>query len=467
MLKYLAYVVILIVAHYGYTYINYEIRQRKQKARFANPLKAGPFGLTFVSEMMALSKSYRTYELFCDRAKKYGDTYGLWVFGHHIIVTNEPENIKAVLATQFSDFGGKGAQFKARWAQFLGDGIFNADGQSWSHARALMRPQFLKERVSTMENFEDKIQSVFKLIKPGQVTDVMDVWFRFTLDAATEHLFGHCADSLNATAEGEGFANLFARVQELQVRRDRRGELWRLPFWRAENKDFEQVLQSLDAYVDRYVQLALADKVDERDESLLAELARTNRDPVFLRDSLVSALLAGRDTTAATLTWLVMELSQDPALYQDLRKEVMDVLGTSEPPTYTQVKNFKLLQATINETLRMYPIVPFNIRASDRDTTLPRGGGPDGKLPIFVPANTTILYSALVMQRAQDIPDSEKWMPRRWIGLEGDKYTPAPWTYIPFNGGKNSNTSTCSILPQILIYTVRPSYMRRTEFCVD
>ena len=45
--------------------------------------------------------------------------------------------------------------------------------------------------------------------------------------------------------------------------------------------------------------------------------------------------------------------------------------------------------------LRMYPTVPFNIRTALKDTTLPRGGGPDGKSPIAVLKGTPVMYSTL------------------------------------------------------------------------
>lgn len=41
-------------------------------------------------------------------------------FGHRMIFTADPENIKAILATQFNDYG-KGKQFHDDWHDFLGD----------------------------------------------------------------------------------------------------------------------------------------------------------------------------------------------------------------------------------------------------------------------------------------------------------------------------------------------------------
>jgi hypothetical protein len=75
-----------------------------------------------------------------------------------LTTTIEPENIKAVLATQFKDFclGTRHQQFDP----LLGDGIFTLDGAGWSHARGLLRPQFTRDQVRTSpENLVGKLKT--------------------------------------------------------------------------------------------------------------------------------------------------------------------------------------------------------------------------------------------------------------------------------------------------------------------
>jgi cytochrome P450 len=124
-----------------------------------------------------------------------------------VINTVNPENIKAILATQFNDFG-KGEDFNGNWKfvcifcillmKFLGDGIFNVDGPKWSAARSLLRPQFVKQRVSDLHVFEEHISEMISLLpKDGQTIDLMGFWYRFTLDASTHYLFGESVGSLS------------------------------------------------------------------------------------------------------------------------------------------------------------------------------------------------------------------------------------------------------------------------------
>jgi cytochrome P450 len=123
----------------------------------------------------------------------------------------------------------------------------------------------------------------------------------------------------------------------------------------------------------------------------------------MLRDQLVSVLLAGRDTTACTLTWAIYHLSLSPSIFAKLRQEIIDTVGPVQKPTYQHLKDMKYLQHVLNETLRLYPVVPYNVRMALKDTTLPTGGGPNGDQPIGILAGTPIGYSTLVMQRRADL----------------------------------------------------------------
>lgn len=84
--------------------------------------------------------------------------------------------------------------------------------------------------------------------------------------------------------------------------------------------------------------------------------------------------------------------------------------------------------------LRLYPSVPVNGRAALKTTTLPVGGGEDGKAPVLVRRGEAVGYSVYVMHRRKDIygEDAEEFRPERW---EGDALKDIGYAYLPFNGG--------------------------------
>jgi cytochrome P450 len=134
------------------------------------------------------------------------------IAGRRILFTADPENIKAILATQFGDYG-KGEPFHREWKAFLGDSIFTTDGHLWHDSRQLIRPQFIKDRVSDLHVFESHMQTLFRAIANGgaldgenqpvdieagngKPVDISDLFFRYTLDSATDFLLGYDVKSL-------------------------------------------------------------------------------------------------------------------------------------------------------------------------------------------------------------------------------------------------------------------------------
>jgi cytochrome P450 len=98
----------------------------------------------------------------------------------------------------------------------------------------------------------------------------------------------------------------------------------------------------------------------------------------------------------------------------------------------------KYLRAIINESQRLYPIVPSNSREAIRDTVLPHGGGPDGLSPILIPKGAYTVFLSRGMHRREDIygPDAEEFNPSRWLDNEHPSSPLRPgWGYLPFNGG--------------------------------
>jgi cytochrome P450 len=294
--------------------------------------------------------------------------------GLRCIFTADPENIKAILATQFTDYG-KGEPFHEDWKEFLGDSIFTTDLDQWHTSRQLIRPQFIKDRVSDLDVFEEHVQILMQQIRnagQGAEIDVSDLFFRYTLDAATHFLLGRSVRSLelgeqefaNGFNEVQRVQNIIARAgyvpfpstcrNSVQVLMIRVGENRPLK-WLVPMKTFRAGIKTINEFVAPYIDEALrlspeelATKTkSEEGYTFLHALASFTRDRTVLRDQLVAVLLAGRDTTASTLSWTFYELARHPEVVERLRKEIIEHVGLERAPTYTDLKNMKYLQVCL------------------------------------------------------------------------------------------------------------------------
>jgi len=421
-----------------------------------------PFGIDRVREGIKADSTMQFPEFMTERYLSIGETHQYKVLGNQGFMTVDPKNIQAILATQFQDFE-IGPMRRNNFMPLLGNGIFTSDGKSWEHSRAMMRPQFARDQVSDLKLEEEHVQNMMRALRTGadgwtSNIDLQVLFFRLTLDSACEFLFGESVDSqiaalpANASAasvkdsakDEKVFAKAFDVSQKYLATRARLLD----KHWLVNNAEFRSSCKDTHAFVDYFVKLALNKEFKEKELEkgnvsvgkdryvFLDALAAQTRDPIELRSQLINILLAGRDTTASLLGWLFFILARHPEHYAKLRAAILQDFGpySASPEgtiTFVSLKNCQYLQHCMNETLRLYAVVPFNSRRAVRDTTIPRGGGPDGQSKVFVRKGEQVDYSVHIMHRRKDLwgQDAEEFRPERWVGRKPG------WEYLPFNGG--------------------------------
>lgn len=84
------------------------------------------------------------------------------------------------------------------------------------------------------------------------------------------------------------------------------------------------------------------------------------------------------------------------------------------------------------QALRVFPVLTNNSRVALQDTTLPVGGGKDGKARIFMAVGSTVKMNYYVLHRLPALwgDDADEFRPERWEGLKLDTFQ-----YLPFGGG--------------------------------
>ncbi len=140
-----------------------------------------------------------------------------------------------------------------------------------------------------------------------------------------------------------------------------------------------------------------------------------------LRDEMITMLLAGHETTATSLSWVVHRLLQNPAVLEKVRAERQRVIGDG-PIQAEHIPELEYLDATIKETARLNPIVPAVVRYLEQPTQIGAY-----EIPTDCVAAPCIY---LTHRRPELWPEPETFNPDRFVGKRVD-----PYTFFPFGGG--------------------------------
>ncbi|EUC26959.1 hypothetical protein COCCADRAFT_112912 [Bipolaris zeicola 26-R-13] len=421
------------------------------------PYKNVLFGINFIRELAILGKNHCVLEHRLKQTRAWGNTWSYRILGTSAIYTAEPENVKTMLSLKFKDYG---LEYRLPiFGPLLGRGIFTTDGEHWSHSRAMIRPSFTRDQVADIDALEVYVQDLWKHIPgDGSTVDLQDLFFKFTIDSATEFLLGRSVHSLRGRSTSDvDFASAFNAAEEDIAATSRKG--FTLAKILPKSKSAKIAIDACHQFVDQIVEQAMEHRQNlEAQEQkhppnqryiFLQELSKVTTDKKRIRDEILNVLVAGRDTTASLLSNMFFHLARRPDIWNKLKEEIGTLQG--KIPTYSALRDLKYLKYCINEALRLYPVVPINGRKAYVDTLLPVGGGADQKSPIFVPKGTLVTYSVYVMQRRKDIfgEDADEFKPERWETIRPG------WAYLPFNGGPRVCLGQQYAMTEALFVTAR------------
>lgn len=430
------------------------IQSSKRKRRECKELGATPIpkvvgkrlgNFDVLKELIAAEENEYPGDIFLRWAKQYGPTYDMNILWASQIVTIDPENVRFVLSSEFSSFE-KGEKFHDMLESFWGEGIFTTDGDTWRTHRANARPFFAQERLSDFAPFEFHAQKLLEIID-GMATDkqsfdLQDLFARYTLDTATEFLFGlstNCLDGVSHTdkdAEYEHFMKAVNELALLSARRIRIGSTW--PLFELTGDKSIAPTRVIDRFVEPIVAKALQrtrdSAQDAKDSNFLEHLAHVTKDPKAVRDESLNILFAARDTTSCLLTFTAYLLMEHPDVADKMHEEVTTICGLHRSPDSNDIKKMKYVEAVLNETLRLFPPVPYNIRRSVEASALPSPQSGHGR-QLYMPPRSSITYAPILMQRDPHYwgDDACDFNPDRW--LSGSSPFTHPNAFVPFNAG--------------------------------
>ncbi|PVF96582.1 cytochrome P450 [Serendipita vermifera] len=381
-------------------------------------------------------------DIFLRWASEYGPTFDMNILWASQIVTVDPENIKFVLSNAFTSFE-KSEKFHDMFESFWGDGIFTTDGEKWKQHRANARPFFSQEKLADFTSFDKHMNKMLDVMNrahlEGKSLDLQDLFARYTLDTATEFLFGVSTECLEGILEDNPdalynqFMNAFSEVAEIGAKRIRIGSTW--PLFELRGDKTVAPTKVIDAFmhptVERALRQAKAAHINSSEYTLLEHLALISNDAKSVRDEALNILFAARDTTSSLLTFSSYILMEHPDVAEKMRAEILEICQSGRLPNVADIKKMKYTEAVLNETLRLFPPVPYNIRRSIEACPLPSPLSKMGR-PLYMPAKSSITYIPILIQRDPDLwgEDAAEFKPERW--LSGS--TPSN-AFIPFNAG--------------------------------
>ena len=113
---------------------------------------------------------------------------------------------------------------------------------------------------------------------------------------------------------------------------------------------------------------------NDKEDILSRFLVESKRNPnkmndQYLRDIILNFMIAGKDTSASTLSWFLCMLCKNPLIQEKVAQEVEDITGSQDNGanlddfmaniTNATLDQMHYLHAALTETLRLYPAVPF------------------------------------------------------------------------------------------------------------
>ncbi|MEV0618775.1 cytochrome P450 [Nonomuraea sp. NPDC050404] len=317
-----------------------------------------------------------------------------------------------------------------RLRRLLGNGVITAEGDLWRGQRRLLQSQFTVQGVRRYEQLmhqaaQDIAHAWTDVARSGRPRDLTADMRRFSLDVIWRAITGQALDHTShrqCLAAGRIVAATAALGPTAETACPDLGD------------DFADV----ETVAERAIAAARTNTAPGLLDGLL-NAGPCDQTRQLIRDNIVTLLVAGYETTAATLTWLLLHLHDNPG-----RRDWALDRGPAGSPRRTEA-----IRALISETLRLYPTAWLLLRHATRDDTLAGHR---------IEAGTILALCPYLTHRDPDLwPDPCLFRPQRFID---PPRRPVPGAYYPFGLGPRACLGAHFSLTEmtILAETLLPAF---------
>ena len=375
-----SYIAIFIISVFAYTVDRFVRSTRTYRQRFKiseahkcqpppqYPHKEPLLGLDLCISAYIALRNNRYLEAEQSRFRETGNTYVSSFIGRASLNTCDPENIKTLLSTKFSDYVyGSPRSRRLRFRRLMGEGLMTSDGVAWKHSREMLQSIFGRGHERNLEVFDKYWGRLLERLptNAASTVDLQPLFFGFTMETSLDLFVGssrppsfddHVISNFTAAFDrglkivtvdfGLGPFTRFMSHSPLKLRKDRK---------------------LLESFIDHYVHDALAEKAASSSGGeilggssslFLDELLQRTSDPIEIRAELMFTMVAARDTTACLLSNLWFILAQRPDIFAKLRQEITSTFPLGEKLDLARLERLPYLKCCINECAFFFPSVP-------------------------------------------------------------------------------------------------------------
>ncbi|MBI5259225.1 MAG: cytochrome P450 [Burkholderiales bacterium] len=402
----------------------------------------GPPGLPWVGNALQLDapRLHQQLEAWADR---YGPMYRLRLGSRRIVVVGDHTVVAAVLRDRPDGFR-RTTRLEQMWTELgLPPGVFGANGEAWRRQRRMVMagfdPAHVRSYFPSMQQVAARLARRWQqAAREQRAIDLQADLMRFTVDTIAGLAFGAEVDTLGSEGDviqqhlDKLFPALFKRILAV------------VPTWRmlpseadrALARSIGEVLAAVQGFIAQArARMAAEPQRRAQPANLLeamiaaADAPGSGIDDELVAGNVLTMLLAGEDTTANTLAWMIHLLWRNPDTLARATEEVRRVCGDASAPGFAQMAELDYLEACAHETMRLKPVAPQLPLQAEHDVVVG---------DVLLPAGT-IVINMLRRDGVSEahVPDATQFKPERWLGGDGPAAlaASAKRTSMPFGAG--------------------------------
>lgn len=399
----------------------------------------GPRGVPVFGNLLQIDSTrvHQQVEAWCE---EFGPVFKLRLGKRRIVVVGDHELISTALRDRPDGFRRTQRLEDVGREMGLSAGLFGANGEVWKRQRRMVMagldPVHVKRYYPFLLRVAERLVGRWQdAAREGKTIALQADLMRFTVDAVAGLAFGEDVNTLQSDEDviqqhlNRIFPMLFKRIFTL------------LPTWRwwpsAEDRALTHSVAEVNAAVQGFVakaraRMAADPKLRTEPGNLLegmlvaADEPGSGIDDEQVAGNVLTMLLAGEDTTANTLAWMIWLLSRHPEALAQARAEVDRVLGDAALPDLEQLGALDFIEACAHETMRLRPVAPINTMQAMRDTRVGDVQVPTGMIVMAVMRRDAVSESHL--------PNAAAFDPARWL-QDAKQAGAAKRLSMPFGAG--------------------------------